>query len=160
MKWSVPDAHPNSRVLSILKFCGLFEICMRGIFYSLKDTLLFKFSEFLSLWSFWCGLDQIHIQMIESGIFRNRAQTVSDSKLCRKFHFFLRFCTRKRSETYIYVSLCLCVQNAVSAQPCVGKFRISLVLLNFCIVILDYGLKLHKLSIHTLVMLQKWLEIH
>ena len=31
----------------------------------------------------------------------------------------------------IYVSLQLCVQNAVSAQPCVGKFRISLVLLNF-----------------------------
>ena len=30
-----------------------------------------------------------------------------------------------------YVSLCLRVQNAVSAQPCVGKFRISLVLLNF-----------------------------
>ena len=49
MKWSVPDAHPNSRVLSILKFYGLFEICMRGIFYSLKDTLLFKCSEFLSL---------------------------------------------------------------------------------------------------------------
>ena len=31
----------------------------------------------------------------------------------------------------IYVSLQLRVQNAVSAQPCVGKFRISLVLLNF-----------------------------
>ena len=30
----------------------------------------------------------------------------------------------------------------------------------FCIVILDYGLKLHKLSIHTLVMPQKWLEIY
>ena len=30
----------------------------------------------------------------------------------------------------------------------------------FCIVILDYGLKLHKLSNHTLVILQKWLEIH
>ena len=30
----------------------------------------------------------------------------------------------------------------------------------FWIVILDCGLKLHKLSIHTLVMLQKWLEIH
>ena len=29
------------------------------------------------------------------------------------------------------VSLPLRVQNAVSAQPCVGKFRISLVLLNF-----------------------------
>ena len=31
----------------------------------------------------------------------------------------------------IIVSLRLRVQNAVSAQPCVGKFRISLVLLNF-----------------------------
>ena len=30
-----------------------------------------------------------------------------------------------------YVSLCLCVQNAVPAQPCVGKLEISLVLLNF-----------------------------
>ena len=35
----------------------------------------------------------------------------------------------KRKE--LYVSLRLRVQNAVSAQPCVGKFRISLVLLNF-----------------------------
>ena len=35
------------------------------------------------------------------------------------------------SEWNIYVSLRLRVQNAVSAQPCVGKFRISLVLLNF-----------------------------
>ena len=32
--------------------------------------------------------------------------------------------------------------------------------LYFWIVILDGGLKLHKLSIHTLVILQKWLEIH
>ena len=31
----------------------------------------------------------------------------------------------------VYVSLRLRVQNAVSAQPCVGKIRISLVLLNF-----------------------------
>ena len=30
-----------------------------------------------------------------------------------------------------YVSLQLRVQNAVSAQPCVGKLEISLVLLNF-----------------------------
>ena len=30
----------------------------------------------------------------------------------------------------------------------------------FCIVILDYGLELDNLLIHTLVMLQKWLEIH
>ena len=30
-----------------------------------------------------------------------------------------------------YVLLRLRVQNAVSAQPCVGKFRISLVLFNF-----------------------------
>ena len=46
-----------------------------------------------------------------------------------------------------YVSLQLRVQNAVSAQPCVGKLGISLVLLNFLVVILDYGLNLHKLSI-------------
>ena len=32
---------------------------------------------------------------------------------------------------YIYVSLRLRVQNAVFAQPCVGKLGISLVLLNF-----------------------------
>ena len=31
----------------------------------------------------------------------------------------------------IYVSLRLRVQNAVPAQPCVGKIQISLVLLNF-----------------------------
>ena len=54
----------------------IFENCMRGIFYSLKDTLLFKCSEFLILWSFWRGLHQMHIQMIESGIFQNRDQTV------------------------------------------------------------------------------------
>ena len=30
----------------------------------------------------------------------------------------------------------------------------------FWIVILDCGLKLHKFSIHTFVMFQKWLEIH
>ena len=35
------------------------------------------------------------------------------------------------SFNYIYVSLRLRVQNAVSAQPCVGKLGISLVLLNF-----------------------------
>ena len=32
---------------------------------------------------------------------------------------------------FIYVSLRLCVQNAVPAEPCVGKLGISLVLLNF-----------------------------
>ena len=32
--------------------------------------------------------------------------------------------------------------------------------LTFQIVILDYGLKLHNLSIHTLVMPQKLLEVH
>ena len=49
------------------------------------------------------------------------------------------------------------------------RYHLNLVLENleylwfywtFWIVILDYGLKLHKLSIHTLVMLQKWIEIH
>ena len=37
----------------------------------------------------------------------------------------------EKSSLNIYVSLRLRVQNAVSPQPCVGKFRISLVLLNF-----------------------------
>ena len=35
-----------------------------------------------------------------------------------------------KSHSYTYVSLRLRVQNAVSPQPCVGKFRISLVLFN------------------------------
>ena len=56
-----------------------------------------------------------------------------------------------------------------SVTLCKMRYPLNLVLENweylwfywtFCIVILDYGLKLHKLSIHTLVMLQKWLEIH
>ena len=34
-------------------------------------------------------------------------------------------------QSHIYVSLQLNVQNALSAQPCVGKLGISLVLLNF-----------------------------
>ena len=55
------------------------------------------------------------------------------------------------------------------SYTCKMQYLLNLVLENweyllfywtFCIVILDYGLKLHKLLIHTLVMLQKWLEIH
>ena len=55
------------------------------------------------------------------------------------------------------------------AYACKMRCPLNLVLENseylwfywtFCIVILDCGLKLHKLSNHTLVMLQKWLEIH
>ena len=54
------------------------------------------------------------------------------------------------------------------AYACKMRYPLNLVLENseylwfywtFCIVILDYGLKLHKLSSHILVMLQKWLEI-
>ena len=55
------------------------------------------------------------------------------------------------------------------AYACKMRYPLNLVLENseylwfywtFCIVILDYGLKLHKLSNHILGMLQKWLEIH
>ena len=55
------------------------------------------------------------------------------------------------------------------AYACKMRYPLNLVLESweylwfywtFCIVILDYGLKLHKLSNHTLVMLQKWLEIY
>ena len=41
------------------------------------------------------------------------------------------FSQSQSEQSVKYVSLRLRVQNAVSAQPCVGKFRISLVLLNF-----------------------------
>ena len=50
------------------------------------------------------------------------------------FYTFYRFEIIQLGETRlenIYVSLCLCVQNVVSTQPCVGKLGISLVLLNF-----------------------------
>ena len=55
------------------------------------------------------------------------------------------------------------------SYACKMRYPLNLVLENweylwsylaFCIVILDYGLKLHKLLIHTLVILQKWLEIY
>ena len=55
------------------------------------------------------------------------------------------------------------------AYACKMRYPLNLVLekseylwfyLTFCIVILDCGLKLYKLSNHTLVMRQKWLEIH
>ena len=55
------------------------------------------------------------------------------------------------------------------AYACKMRYPLNLVLESweylwfywtFCIVILDYGLKLHKPSNHTLVMLQKWLEKH
>ena len=55
------------------------------------------------------------------------------------------------------------------AYACKMRYPLNLVLESweylwfywtFCIVILDYGLKLHKLSNHILGMLQKWLEIH
>ena len=42
-----------------------------------------------------------------------------------------RLSLNSNNEIIIYVSLRLCVQNAVPAQPCVGKLGISLVLLNF-----------------------------
>ena len=55
------------------------------------------------------------------------------------------------------------------AYACKMRYPLNLVLENseylwfystFCIVILDYGLKLHKILNHILGMLQKWLEIH
>ena len=60
----------------------------------------------------------------------------------------------------IYVSLRLRVQNAVSAHLVLESWEYLWFYLTFGIAILDCGWKLHKLSIHTLVMLQKWLEIY
>ena len=50
---------------------------------------------------------------------------------------------------FIYVSLQLRVQNALENWEYLWSY------LTFWVVILDYDLKLHKLSIRTLVMLQK-----
>ena len=44
---------------------------------------------------------------------------------------YLLYSSGYTPSTYIYVSLRLRMQNAVPAQPCVGKLGISLVLLNF-----------------------------
>ena len=60
----------------------------------------------------------------------------------------------------LYVSLQLWVQNAYPLNLVLENWEYLWFYLTFWIVILDYGLKLNKLSIHTLVMLQKWLEIH
>ena len=43
----------------------------------------------------------------------------------------ISFEMKRKFNTFIYVSLRLRVQNAVPAQPCVGKYWISLILLNF-----------------------------
>ena len=92
LKWSVPDAHPDSRVLSILKFSGIFENCMRGIFYSLKDTLLFKCSEFSEEVYTRCTSRWLSLQY--SGI--EIRQFTHSPEIKRE----IPFCTRKRSETY------------------------------------------------------------
>ena len=74
------------------------------------------------------------------------------------FVFLLQFCTSNWSETYMshfaYACKMRCPLNLVFENSEYLWFYWS-----FCIVILDYGLKLHKLSNHTLVILQKWLKI-
>ena len=74
----------------------------------------------------------------------------------------------KDTDLVIYV-FNTCNNMSHFAYACKMRYPLNLVLENieylwfnwtFCIVNLDYGLKLHNLLIHTLVMLQKWLEIH
>ena len=55
---------------------------------------------------------------------------VADSVCTFLFNYYTTKVLYLETE-HVYVSLRLRVQNAVSAQPCVGKFGISLVLLNF-----------------------------
>ena len=78
------------------------------------------------------------------------------SKLCCCYIFIvLKYWWQNSISAHIYVSLRLCVQMLV-----LESWEYLWFYWTFRIVILDYGLKLHKLSNHTLVMLQKWLEIH
>ena len=60
-------------------------------------------------------------------------QSVSMQQLKHEFESFLKRFYRKLLvlQPQIYVSLRLRMQNAVPAQPCVGKIQISLVLFNF-----------------------------
>ena len=76
---------------------------------------------------------------------------------------------RDNSETISIAILCHSLHMSHFAYACKMRYLLNLVLESwqylwfywtFCIVILDYGLKLHKLLNHTLVMIQKWLEIH
>ena len=55
---------------------------------------------------------------------------VNKSNSCQNYPIE-RKCVTSGKIQYIYVSLRLRVQNAVPAQPCVGKLGISLILLNF-----------------------------
>ena len=56
---------------------------------------------------------------------------LSQQNVCSTLMYSRDTRNRYNTKTNAYVSLRLRVQNAVSAQPCVGKFRISLVLFNF-----------------------------
>ena len=79
------------------------------------------------------------------------------------------FCPIIRGKKCLLASVAYRKYMSHFANACKMRAPLNLVLENieylwfywtFCIVILDYGLKLHKLLNHTLVMLQKWLEIH
>ena len=82
------------------------------------------------------------------------------------FNFFFLSCTNTRFLDVLCLSL---LYMSHFSYACKMLCPLNLVLesweylwfyLTFWIAILDCGLKLHKLSIHTLVMLQKWLEIY
>ena len=47
LKWSVPDAHPDSRVLSILKFSGIFENLQFKRYFTIQMFRIFNFVKFL-----------------------------------------------------------------------------------------------------------------
>ena len=74
-------------------------------------------------------------------------------------------CTVTCIENYIYIIyIYIYIYMSHFAYACKMRYPLNLVLekseylwfyLTFCIVILDYGLKLHKLLNHILVMLQK-----
>ena len=73
--------------------------------------------------SVFCGVSIDGGKVPTGGLFLIRVTLTSFSPILS-----LTFC---KNHILQYVSLRLRVQNAVSAQPCVGKIRISLVLLNF-----------------------------
>ena len=110
-----------------------------------------------ALWMFYCSGTNIYILCVHGYVSKICLQekiSQEDQRYVDFYLLFLLFCTSLRNlvtpmkhcykdsqksffifiaveRRFPYVSLRLRVQNAVPAQPCVGKLGISLVLLNF-----------------------------
>ena len=100
-----------------------------------------------------------------------RSQIACTLNIQCNYGYFSQFQVISKILTWLVMACVIPIQIYMShfAYACKMRYPLNLVFENseyllfystFCIVILDYGLKLHKLSNHILGMLQKWLKIH